>query len=178
MFIKRLLGYICLMNTKTKRWVIIAASIIVILFLFSAVGFYVSGKPTFCNSCHIMKPFYNSWKKSVHPKEAACLNCHADPGFIGEVKAHIGGLRYVYVVLFKNPNPKYIRATVPNNRCLECHSVSKLNKVFEKHGDHIENGVSCTQCHDSFIHNIKADGKPRNLPKSNCKICHVRGIPD
>src|SRR3989344_2413036 len=38
-----------------------------------------SESPTFCNSCHIMEPYYNAWKTSKH-NFVACVECHYPPG--------------------------------------------------------------------------------------------------
>ena len=166
------------MDERTMRWLVISGVVLVILIALAASAFAFTGRPVFCNSCHIIKPLYSSWKKSIHPREATCLDCHADPGFIGEIKAHISGARYLFYTVFKKTDPKNIRATVPNNRCLQCHEVSKLNKKFNKHGVHIEGGATCTRCHDDFLHKINNKGQPLKKPKSNCKECHPKGIPD
>lgn len=34
--------------------------------------------PGFCNSCHIMKPYYDAWKTSKH-KDVSCIACHYSP---------------------------------------------------------------------------------------------------
>ena len=44
-----------------------------------------SSTPTFCGSCHIMKPYYESWKHSKHSK-IACVECHISPGIGAEVR--------------------------------------------------------------------------------------------
>ena len=31
----------------------------------------VTGQPGFCNSCHVMHPYYDSWKQSAHSN----VNC-------------------------------------------------------------------------------------------------------
>ena len=42
-------------------------------------GWYTS-RSEFCNSCHIMEPYYVSWQESSHAN-VACIKCHFAPGF-------------------------------------------------------------------------------------------------
>jgi trimethylamine-N-oxide reductase cytochrome c-type subunit TorC len=45
----------------------------------------ISSRPQFCGSCHIMSPYYESWKQSKH-KNVACVECHIAPGVTAEFK--------------------------------------------------------------------------------------------
>ena len=47
-----------------------------------APAWYTS-RPEFCNSCHIMEPYYKSWQESSH-KNVSCIECHFPPGIGGE----------------------------------------------------------------------------------------------
>ena len=38
-----------------------------------------SSTPSFCGSCHVMAPYYESWTTSSHA-EIACVDCHIPPG--------------------------------------------------------------------------------------------------
>src|ERR1043166_2940426 len=49
----------------------------VLAILFASVE--VTSQPRFCASCHIMKPYYQSWQHSAHSK-FACVECHIPPG--------------------------------------------------------------------------------------------------
>ena len=71
------------------------ASSLVLFGLFSggSYGAYTySMSPTFCYSCHLMEPYYESWQRSSH-SEVTCVQCHFEPGighggigFVAEVK--------------------------------------------------------------------------------------------
>ncbi len=54
----------------------------------------VSSRPTFCGSCHIMTPYYESWKKSSH-KGIACVDCHIPPGVTAEIRKKYEALSLV-----------------------------------------------------------------------------------
>jgi nitrate/TMAO reductase-like tetraheme cytochrome c subunit len=45
----------------------------------------ISSTPTFCGTCHLMKPYYKSWKASKH-NQIACVECHISPGLGAEVR--------------------------------------------------------------------------------------------
>ena len=45
----------------------------------------MSGTPAFCGSCHVMDPYYESWKTSTH-SGIACVDCHIPPGITAEIE--------------------------------------------------------------------------------------------
>jgi hypothetical protein len=84
--------------------------------LFSAVE--VSSRPQFCGSCHVMKPYYESWKESSH-KNIACVECHIAPGVTAEIRKKYEALSMVaqyFTGLGTKP-----RAEVEDAACLKCH---------------------------------------------------------
>ena len=48
------------------------------LVMVGCAAWYTS-RPQFCNSCHIMEPYYASWQQSSH-KDVSCIECHFPPG--------------------------------------------------------------------------------------------------
>jgi nitrate/TMAO reductase-like tetraheme cytochrome c subunit len=40
-----------------------------------------TAQPDFCNSCHIMEPYFASWQKSAHAS-VGCIECHYEPGSV------------------------------------------------------------------------------------------------
>ena len=64
---------------KARRWVRITIQLAilgVIVATISAVGFIeYSAQPGFCDNCHIMEPYYDSWQLSSH-KDVPCIQCH------------------------------------------------------------------------------------------------------
>ena len=64
-----------------KAQILLVAGVVVVG---SSGMIVVSEQPGFCNSCHIMNDYYDSWKTSTH-SEVNCLACHLKPGLMGLV---------------------------------------------------------------------------------------------
>ena len=54
------------------------ALVLVGLILLGGAAKY-SESPRFCNSCHIMEPYYKAWETSAHDF-VPCVDCHYPPG--------------------------------------------------------------------------------------------------
>ena len=76
----------------------------------------VTGQPGFCNSCHIMNTYYDSWTKSGHA-EVNCLDCHLQPGFKGYIRGKINGLAQAVDCAVGRVGTKP-RATVTDASCM------------------------------------------------------------
>ena len=78
-------------------------------------GWYTS-RSQFCNSCHIMEPYYVSWQESSH-KDVACIKCHFPPGVAEKVRGKVLGLLQLakYVTQTQGPRPS---AEIPDASCL------------------------------------------------------------
>src|SRR3989338_6120880 len=59
---------------KKKILLVIAGFLLFFLAVF-IIFFEFSTSPQFCRSCHIMKPYYESWKVSKHNR-VPCVDCH------------------------------------------------------------------------------------------------------
>src|SRR5689334_11063006 len=79
----------------------------------------VSSTPTFCGSCHIMKPYYESWSHSKH-NQIACVECHISPGITAEVRKKYEALSMV-VKYFTGTYSTKPWAEVDDAACLRCH---------------------------------------------------------
>src|SRR5215831_11628044 len=79
----------------------------------------LSSTPTFCGTCHIMKPYYESWKHSKHSR-VACVECHIAPGITSEIRKKYEALSMVvkYFTATYGTNPW---AEVDDAACLRCH---------------------------------------------------------
>ncbi|MHC4083654.1 MAG: NapC/NirT family cytochrome c [Planctomycetota bacterium] len=172
---------------------------IVVLAVASTGAIVVTGQPGFCNSCHIMNPYYGSWEKSSH-SEVNCLDCHLQPGFAGYVKGKINGLAQAVDCMVGRVGTKP-NATVQDNSCLrsECHSTEELvSKDIDYHGikfthkNHVAKEVdgitiSCGTCHSHFAgdehftvnndvcftcHFLKSDESSSRLVQTSCRDCH------
>ena len=97
--------------------------------LFAAGAIVVTGQTGFCNSCHIMNPYYASWQTSGHAS-VNCLDCHLQPGFSGYVKGKINGLAQAVDCLVGRVGTKP-NANVTDASCLrsDCHSVEEITST-------------------------------------------------
>ncbi len=144
-----------------------------------AAGWYTS-RPVFCNSCHIMKPYYKSWQESSH-KDVACIECHFAPGFGGKLRGKMLGLVQLakYVTSSEGPRPA---AEIPDESCLRsgCHETRLLSGRVNFHGvpfDHephlgdLRRGkkLRCTSCHGQIV-----QGKHMAVTTSTCFLCHFK----
>jgi len=176
-----------------------------ILFGLAGLGIFgftmieVTGQPAFCNSCHFMNPFYESWKVSSH-HEVNCMECHFEPGFMGYVKGKsVAPAHLANYVLGRAPTKP--NATVRDASCMRshCHSSEDLvpgNVDFgtvkfphDKHVGQIVDGmkISCGMCHNRIegnehfkvnrgvcftCHFLRRDGSESNLVQTGCQGCH------
>ena len=178
------------------------AALIVFAVLASSGGFIaVSEQTGFCNSCHIMNPYYKSWQQSGH-SEVNCLECHVQPGFHGIVRAKLNGLAQAVDCFLGRVHPKP-NALVEDASCLRdgCHTkesllsepVAQVDQKYKfSHRGHIDAQLGsvrllCTTCHSRFegqehfkvntqncliCHFLKAQTSPAHLVETKCLDCH------
>lgn len=141
----------------------------------SGILFAVSDKPAFCSTCHIMKPYYQSYSEGdlLAYKHAAggvdnCHDCHEE-----DLATKVNeGIKYV-TGDYKTPLDKRNFAT--KQFCLECHDFNKIKaatafeesnphdshngeqQCYECHSMHGQSKVMCSQCH-SFDWMSELDG--------------------
>ena len=89
----------------------------VILSTVGAVGFIeFSAQPGFCNKCHIMRPYYDSWVTSTH-NDVPCIACHYAPGIkaeaMGKFQAANQVVKYVTGAYGTKPWAEIDDAAVP-----------------------------------------------------------------
>jgi len=146
---------------------------------------YKSEQPEFCRTCHIMEPYYQSWKHSSHNK-VNCLLCHFKPGWRGFVRGKIVALsqfvRYVTVTYGSRP-----WAEIEDASCLRsgCHEGRLLTGPMEfkkgvlfDHAHHLTGlrrgkQLRCTSCHSQIV-----QGAHMMVTESVCFICHFKPQPD
>jgi len=75
---------------KKKKILLILGIIFASFVIFTAASILYTERPEFCLSCHIMKPYYASWKKSTHNK-VNCVECHYEPSLKAHIKGKIKG---------------------------------------------------------------------------------------
>ena len=141
----------------------------------------VSSTPTFCGSCHIMKPYYQSWSHSKH-NQIACVECHISPGITAEVRKKYEALSMV-VKYFTGTYSTKPWAEVDDAACLRCHERRLLEgrEVFHgvlfDHTPHLTESrrglrLRCTSCHSQIV-----QGSHIAVTSSTCALCHFKGQP-
>src|SRR3990172_2372714 len=168
---------------RKLRWLLLRAAallgacLLLLLVMVGIAGWYTS-RSEFCNSCHIMEPYYQSWQKSAH-KDVACIDCHFPPGFGGKVRGKMLGLVQLakYVTKSEGPRPA---AEIPDESCLRsgCHEKRLLagrgnfrGMAFD-HTPHLEETrrakrLRCTSCHSQIV-----QGEHMRVTTTTCFLCH------
>ncbi|MDP1854046.1 MAG: NapC/NirT family cytochrome c [Candidatus Omnitrophota bacterium] len=163
-----------------------------VLFVLSVIilfaGISVSENPKFCNTCHIMKPYYKAWKDSAH-KNVHCLDCHYEPNWRSHLKGKINGLVQVIDYVTGRYSERAV-AKIGDASCLRdgCHTKEKIintkimfkDKVSFNHATHwrdfdeMGKGVHlrCTTCHSWLTYD-----KHISVDENTCFICHFKNVP-
>ena len=131
----------------------------------------LANKPEMCATCHIMGTRYTSFRRSSHAEVAVCMDCHSDPGFIGEMEAHLDGVSYLYALVTGSRSGTIIKAEVSNESCLDCHPEYLEEKPLQ--AIHIKAGGKCSDCHDNLmIHRSNLIPSLAVTQARNCNECH------
>ncbi len=162
---------------------VLMSFIFLMLILIFCAGWYTS-RSDFCRSCHIMEPYYDSWKASSH-KDVPCIECHFAPGFGGKLRGKMLGLVQLakYVTSSEGPRPA---AEVPDASCLRsgCHETRLLSGREEYRGinfDHTphlgetrrEIQLRCTSCHSQIVQGEQHMA----VTLTTCYLCHFKNMP-
>lgn len=152
------------------------------LIAFAIVGLVtfiqISSTPQFCGTCHIMKPYYASWKHSKHNK-IACVECHISPGITAEVRKKFEALSMV-AKYFTGTWGTKPWAEVSDEACLRCHQRRLLegkvqfHDVTFDHRPHLTESrrglrLRCTSCHSQIV-----QGTHLTVTVSTCALCHFK----
>ena len=132
------------------------------VFYVSRAYSYLSDDPSTCINCHVMIPFYESWKHSSHAPWTTCNDCHVPQDNVFNQYAFKAkdGLYHAAVFTAK-AEPQAIRPRDASYRvimenCVRCHT--QLNTEFVKTGmisyaDVKEGkGKACWDCHAQVPH--------------------------
>ena len=156
----------------------------VIVLAVGSVGFVeYSAQPSFCDNCHIMEPYYQSWATSSH-SDVACIECHYAPGVKAEAMGKLQAANQVvkYITGTQGPKPW---AEIEDAACLRggCHTERKLETpvIFEgvrfNHAEHLGElrrgkQLRCTSCHSQIV-----QGDHVTVTQSTCYLCHFKDRP-
>ena len=180
-------------STKKKssrmKKILILVVIVLVVGVVSVAGIEVTCTPWFCNRCHEMNEYFDTWTlcnhgpgKGRHMKN--CMLCHVKPGFLNFLKAKANG---IFSLLFHMAGYHHVEATLPVI-CLRegCHTMDQLEKLDEEsntaetvklnHKMHIEvnekigTRYKCMPCHKNVAHGKQQQFMPDM--KDTCFICH------
>lgn len=161
----------------------LAGIVFVVLFAAVFAGYEFSVTPTFCNSCHFMEPYVESWKHSSH-KDVYCVECHFEPGALHELRGKWKALKQLVSYVTQTYTSKPF-AEISDASCLRggCHETRLLEgKVTWKiegreiHFDHqphltqMRRGMKlrCTSCHSQMV-----IGSHVQVTEGTCFLCHL-----
>ena len=147
----------------------------------SLFAMHMSSTPDFCGSCHIMRPYYESWKESKHDG-IACVECHIPPGITAEFRKKYEAVSMVarYFTGTYGTNPW---AEVEDASCLRCHERRLLDgkelfhEVVFNHTPHLTETrrglrLRCTSCHSQIV-----QGSHIAVTATTCALCHFKDQP-
>ena len=148
--------------------------------LFTASAGWYTSRSEFCNSCHIMEPYYKSWEESSHA-HVACIKCHFPPGAAEKLRGKMLGLIQLAKYVTRSQGPRPV-AEVSDASCLRsgCHETRTLAGQIDFHGipfdhtphmEHILRGkkLRCTSCHSQIV-----QGEHITVTTSTCFLCHFK----
>jgi nitrate/TMAO reductase-like tetraheme cytochrome c subunit len=160
------------------------AILVVILVAVGTVGFIeYSAQPSFCRKCHVMEPYYESWRTSSH-NDVLCIECHYAPGIkaeaMGKIQAANQVVKYVTGTYGLKP-----WAEIEDAACLRsgCHIVRQLESEINfkgirfNHAAHLGElrrgkQLRCTSCHSQIV-----QGDHVTVTESTCFLCHFKETP-
>lgn len=141
------------------------AGLVVYMSYASRAYSYLMDDPDVCINCHIMGPFYATWKHSSHGRDTVCNDCHVPQDSIlrkwyfkakdGSRHAAIFTMRGEHQVITAISESQI----VIQENCVRCHT--RLNTEFVKTGcvgaKEIESGegTTCWTCHRGVPHGGK-----------------------
>ncbi|HBP87112.1 MAG TPA: cytochrome c3 family protein [Nitrospirales bacterium] len=182
-----------------KGLTLIAATFLV-LALGGAAAIPLTNQPTFCASCHTIKPSYDSWIRSSH-KDVTCVDCHVRPGISGFIEDKVfAGIEDVAITFFGTPtDPHNLKSHVTSSVCINCHrAILRVTEVSVRdlpapvkdvglimnHREHMEafekrgKGEGCTTCHGRVVHGSPIKAYPIVIPRGHVKLDDQPHEPD
>jgi predicted CXXCH cytochrome family protein len=160
------------------RLAAVVGALLLLLALMTGGAAQYTSRSEFCNSCHIMEPYYVSWQESSH-HDVACIKCHFPPGAAEKVRGKLLGLVQLLKYVTETAGPR-AAAEIPDESCLRCHDTRLLSGRVEFHGvpfDHRPHlaetrrgkQLRCTSCHSQIV-----QGEHMTVTTSTCFLCHFK----
>jgi len=169
-----------------KKVVLIVLAVIVVITVSGIIGAeYYTSRPSFCGSCHIMKNYYESWKKDKHSeKDITCVDCHYPPGEKHALKSKFKGLGQLFTYLGTGTNVVRTPAKVSDLSCKtsECHPEEKFmdkkiqytEKIPYIHNTHKDKTIEGQSLHCDTCHQHVKTESHFEVPKVACYLCHFK----
>jgi nitrate/TMAO reductase-like tetraheme cytochrome c subunit len=166
-----------------RRVFVVSASVLGVatvgVLLFSAGSFWWTSQPSFCNGCHVMNKYVQTWSASAH-QDVNCEKCHLTPGLFGFLGGKIAGLQVVMNYIRGDYEDYSFSAAVSNASCLQCHrSIMDKNVhdaragVIVSHRNIVEAGGKCVSCHSTVAHGDAIPiGSATHPSMQTCLTCH------
>ncbi len=139
---------------------IFAGILLLIVHVSNAVS-YLSDEPETCINCHVMYPFFASWDKSSHGREATCADCHVPQDNVFSryyIKAADGLAHATYFTFRWEPQVIRIKergTNVVQANCIRCHiDLVDMVQLVEVTGSAAKKGEGkvCWDCHRETPH--------------------------
>ncbi|OGS01395.1 MAG: hypothetical protein A2V88_11870 [Elusimicrobia bacterium RBG_16_66_12] len=173
------------MLRKLKAGGITYIAVGALIFLVSMGGMvHYSESPGFCNSCHIMGPYFEAWKASKHNK-VACVECHYPPSGAGTIlwkkfQASTQVVKYITRTYSSKPfaeveDASCLRSGCHSERLLDGWVVDKKRHIRFNHTAHLTRDnegrqLRCVSCHGQVMLN-----KHIEVNFKTCYLCHFKG---
>lgn len=86
-------------------------------------GVRKTNNPDFCSSCHIIKPYVDTWKTSYMGKAGVtCIDCHYEPGVLGYARGKIYSfIKLTEYGLHTYNKPPASADLLTSTSCEQCH---------------------------------------------------------
>ena len=163
---------------RKLRWAIILA--LPAMMALSVVSVELTSTSAFCNSCHIMNTFHDSWAVSKH-KDVECIQCHIPPGLTNLMSAKLNGLGQAVDDILERtgtqPSANVRDAACTRGGCHDLETIRALPKRekqhFFSHAKHMDLEYQGIQIHCNTCHShIKGD-KHFEINAGACVTCHL-----
>lgn len=150
-----------------KRWLVVA---LIAFPIFTVTSVEVTSQSWFCNSCHIMGPYYDSWRVGTH-KDVDCVQCHISPGVTNFLAAKFNGLGQVVDDVLHRTSTKP-SASVSELACMRsgCHTVDQIREAEKKKGNQA-GGPAHGSAPFKFVHDKHLNQETAGV-KIACGTCH------
>lgn len=156
----------------------------------SALAEY-SMQPSFCQTCHLMEPYYKAWHESAH-KNVACVECHFEPGLkntlYGKWQASSQAIKYITKTYGSKPHAEIrdvscMREGCHSKRILEGQVKWEVKSVTGQpvtinfdHKPHLTEErrgkqLRCVSCHGQIV-----QGQHLVVTLDTCFLCHFKGF--